>query len=149
VGPQGPQGNPGTPATIAGADTEVQFNDSGALGASADFTWDGAQLQANNVRVPVETLAYAASVEIDFDGPGVKTVSLTGDIEFTTANLGAGKAVSVRIVSDGSARTFIFPAWTFISAEPAATTASKTSVLSLLCYGAADADVVAAFSEEP
>ncbi|MGH7975000.1 MAG: beta strand repeat-containing protein [bacterium] len=34
-----------TSHTVAGANTQVQFNNSGAFGASADFTWDGSNLQ--------------------------------------------------------------------------------------------------------
>lgn len=35
----------GTAATPGGSDTQVQFNDGGSFGGSADLTWDGTNLQ--------------------------------------------------------------------------------------------------------
>ena len=40
LGPTGPTG----PSAVAGSNTQVQFNNSGAFGASANLTWDGSQL---------------------------------------------------------------------------------------------------------
>lgn len=42
IGPTGPTGDTGPTPTPAGSDTEVQYNDAGALGASSDFTWNQA-----------------------------------------------------------------------------------------------------------
>lgn len=97
----------------------------------------------------IETLTYAASVALDFSTGQDKSIALTGNITFTTAGLGAGEEISIRIVADGSLRTFTFPAgWTFIGALPADIAASKTGILSLKSYGTTDADVVAAYSVE-
>lgn len=98
----------------------------------------------------VETLTYAASVELDFLNANIKEVSLTGDIEFTTANLGAGRSCSVRIEADGSTRSFTFPAnWVFVGTAPTDIASGKTGVLSLTAYGSTDATVVAAYAVEP
>ena len=40
LGPTGPTG----PSAVAGSNTQVQFNNSGAFGASANLTWSGTQL---------------------------------------------------------------------------------------------------------
>ena len=97
----------------------------------------------------IEVLTYAASVEVDFGTAEDKSVSLTGNIAFTSANLMAGREVSIRIVADGSTRSLSFPAgWTFIGTEPSDIDAGKTGVLSLKSYGTTDADVVAAYAVE-
>ena len=61
MGPQGERGDAGGKGdtgdtgptgplpTIAGSNQQVQFNDSGAFGASSDFTWDGATLRTPNL----------------------------------------------------------------------------------------------------
>jgi len=103
--------------------------------------------------ITVQTLTYAATVSLDFDPvlPVYRTLALTGDVTFESANLGPARQVSLRIVADGSTRAFTFPGgWKFIgAAAPADIAASKTGILSLVCYGAADADVVVAYSVEP
>lgn len=103
--------------------------------------------------ISVNTLTYAASVALDFDPvlPVYRTLALTGDVTFTTTNLGPGRQVSLKIDADASLRNFTFPAgWTFIgAAAPTDIAANKTGVLSLVSYGAADTDVVAAYSVEP
>lgn len=97
----------------------------------------------------VETLTYAASVELDFGTAEDKTLALTGDVTFTSANLEAGREISVRIVADGSTRALAFPAgWVFLGSAPSDIAAGKTGILSLKAYGSADSDVVAAYSVE-
>ena len=36
---------------VSGADTQIQFNDSGNFGASASFTWDGTSVFASNIKI--------------------------------------------------------------------------------------------------
>lgn len=97
------------------------------------------------------TLAYAASVEIDFNSDDYRTLTLDGNVEFTTANRGAGKSISIRIDADEANRNFTFPAgWTWLGiGAPASITANKTAVLTVTCFGAADADIIAAYAVEP
>lgn len=103
-----------------------------------------------NAKIIQSTLTYSATTDISFDGDGVRTVSLTGNITFTTSNRGANKTVTVRIVCDGTGRTFAFPGWKFVGgAAPASIAASKTAILTLLCFGANDSDVVASYNVEP
>jgi hypothetical protein len=107
--------------------------------------------QYANLRLTHSTLTYGASVALDFDGNGFQTCSLTGDITFTTSNLAAGRSKTIRIVGDGSLRSFTFPGgWTFVgAAAPASLAANKVAVLTLTSFGTTDADVVAAYSAEP
>lgn len=107
--------------------------------------------QFANVRITHSTLTYAASVAVDFDADGFKTVTLAGDIEFTTSNLAAGRSKTIRIVGDSSTRAFTFPAsWKFVgAAAPASLAANKVAILTLTSFGTTDADVIAAYAAEP
>jgi hypothetical protein len=96
-------------------------------------------------------LAYGASVDIDFTAADYRSVTLAGDIVFTTSNLAAPRAITVRIVGDGSIRNLSFPVgWTFLNlaTPPATLAAGKTAVLSLTAFGATDADVIAAYAAQ-
>ena len=57
--------------------------------------------------------------------------------------------MSVRIVnSSGTAKDMAFPSgWVFVSPKPLNIPDGKTGILSINCYGAADADVVCAYAE--
>jgi hypothetical protein len=102
----------------------------------------------------VLTLAYAASITLDFD-PALspyQEVTLAGDLTLLSpsANLGGGRALSLLIIGDGSTRTLTFPAWSFLgSAAPATLAAGKKAVLSLTSYGALDSDIIAAYAAVP
>lgn len=93
-------------------------------------------------------ITYAASVALDLavlDGQ-YRTISLTGDLTFTTSNLATGRTVVLRIIADASQRTLTFPAgWKFLGTKPANIAASKTGVLSLTFFGTLDSDCVAAW----
>lgn len=106
--------------------------------------------QLANVRITHSTLTYAATTDIDMDTDGFQTVTLTGDITFTTSNRAAGRSKTIRIVGDSSLRTFTFPAWTFIGATaPASLEANKDAVLTITAFGTADTDIIAAYAVEP
>jgi hypothetical protein len=104
-----------------------------------------------NVKAAHSTLTYAATTNIDMDGDGFQTVTLTGNITFTTSNRAAGRSRTVRIVGDSSSRTLTWPAgWTWIgAAAPSSIAASKDAILTITAFGTADADVVAAYAVEP
>src|SRR5437588_3596940 len=73
----------------------------GASKASLD---NAGRLSILNLAVGQASLAYAATVNIDFNGAAVQTLSLTGNVTFTTSNRGAGKSVTVEIVCDSTQR---------------------------------------------
>lgn len=64
---------PGGTGTPAGSDTQIQFNDGGSFGASANLTWDGTQL----------TIAG----DLNMDGPNHNMLNV-GDITFQTGATG-------------------------------------------------------------
>lgn len=91
------------------------------------------------------SLAYAAAVTPDFDEDYFRTISLTGDIDFTAStNRLAGAQLVIRVLSDAVIRNLTFNAnWIFVGAKPATIAALKTGVLTLTCYGANESDIVA------
>ncbi len=98
------------------------------------------------------TLTYAATLALDFSPalPPVKSVVLTGNVTFTSANLASGRGISLRIDPGASIRTFTFPlSWRFVgSTAPISIAASKLGILSLTAFGTADSDVIAAYAVE-
>lgn len=134
--------------TNATASTSVS---TGGLVCSGGVGVAGA-LWALNLHVTSSTLTYGASTALDFTGAsGLQTVTLTGNITFTTSNLADGRCKIVRIVGDGSSRTLTFPAgWTFIgSSAPTALAANKTAILSLTAFSTTDASVIATYAVQP
>lgn len=103
-----------------------------------------------NIRPTHSTLTYAGTTDLDMDGNGFQTVTLTGNVTFTTSNRAAGRCKTIRIVGDTSTRTLTFPSWTFVgAAAPASLAANKDAVLTITAFGTADTDVVAAYAVEP
>ena len=95
------------------------------------------------------TLTYAASVEVDFQVSTLQTLTLAGNVTFTSASLAAPYGTAVRVIADGSLRTLTFPAgWVFVGTKPADIAANKTGILSVTAFGAADTDVVAVWAVE-
>jgi hypothetical protein len=88
------------------------------------------------------------TLPLDLAADGLQSVSLTGNITFSTANLAPGRSKKIRIIADGTQRTFTFPgAWTFVgSAVPANIAAGKTAILELTTFGTTDADVIARYT---
>jgi len=152
VGPAGPAGADGDDASPGGADTQIQYNDGGsAFNGSANLTYSSATglTYAKNIAAAHSTLTYGANVVADFAGDAMKTVTLAGDIAFTSTNRSAGRSVNIRIVCDGTGRNLSFSAsWKFVGAKPTTIAASKVGRLSLECYGANETDVVAAYCVE-
>ena len=99
---------------------------------------------------PTALPGTSGSVAIDFALAAFRTVTLSGNITFTTSNLVAGKTVTIKILADGSTRTFTLPGWIFIgAAAPASIAANKTAILTLTSYSTTDGAVVAAYAVEP
>lgn len=111
----------------------------------------GQQITALQVKDLLDTISYSSEVELDFNVYNVETISLTGNIEFTTTNRGEGKQKIVRLICDGTARSLEFPAdWVFIGyGRPSQIAISKTAILSLYCFGSDEEDIIAAYSVEP
>jgi len=73
----------GGSTTVAGNNTEIQFNDSGAFGASSNLTWDGIAL---SVTGDIESSGVVSSV--DFEATGI--IGIT-NISSPLSSAAAGK----------------------------------------------------------
>lgn len=96
-------------------------------------------------------ITYAATTNLDLSSLNgqYRTISLTGNLTFTTSNLANGRSAVIRLVADATTRTLGFPAgWKFIGVKPTSIVASKTAVLSLSFFGTSDSDCVAAYGVE-
>lgn len=169
-GTNGTNGSNGTNGTngAAGAPGAVWRTGSGApangLGVNGDFYLDvdtgdvyekaaGVYSIVANIKGPQfthTTLTYAATTDIDFTLADYRSLTLAGNVTFTTSNRAAPRARTIRIIGDGSSRTLTFPAgWIFLgAAAPTALAANKIAILSVTCFGANDSDVVAAYSAQ-
>lgn len=96
-------------------------------------------------------LTYSASVTLDFNAANVQSVSLTGNITFSTSNRSVTKGKVMRIICDATSRTLTFPSgWVWLgAAAPTTVAASKTAVLSLYSFGTADTDIIASYAVQP
>jgi hypothetical protein len=109
----------------------------------------GGDIKPSRYKISPQSLSYAASVALDFDGDGVQTVSLTGNIAFTTSNRASGKTKLLRIVCDGTGRTITWPSFKWLGvAAPTSIVASKELLVSLYCYGSNDTDIRATAAAE-
>ncbi len=119
-------------------------------GSDIQIGWD-ASAKTFMVRKATETLSYAASVSISALGAMTQILNLTGDVTLTTANLEAGRKISLVIAADGSARNFTFPAgWVWIgAAAPASIAASKRGLLELTATSNADTGIIAKWTVQP
>lgn len=106
---------------------------------------------ANRYESQHSTLTYSATTNLDFTTTSFRTLTLSGDVTFTTSNLAAGRTYVVRILPGASSRNLTFPAgWVFLgSAAPSSVAANKTAVLSLTAFGTANTDVVASYAVQP
>jgi len=109
-----------------------------------------AAITADQLILTQSALAYSATTDIDFDLKPFRTLSLTGNVTFTTSHKAAGKAVSLKIAADSSTRNFTFPSWVFVgAAAPTSIAANKSAILTLTCFGTADTDIIAAYAVQP
>jgi len=126
---------------------EVSCTDAGqAIIAAASYE---AQRTLLGIGTP-GTLTYTATVDLAFSGTPANTVTLAGNITFTTSDLAAGRWKSVRIVGDGSSRTLAFPAdWKWVGDLKLTTlSANKVARLTVESWGTTDAACIAAYAAE-
>lgn len=157
LGPQGstgPQGLPGETGPIGPAGAQGLPGPDGPTGLTGPQGGQGNVGPAGPAGSSTHsTLTYAATVDIDFTAADYRTLSLTGNVTFTTSNRAAPRTVSIQIISDGSTRMFTFPAgWTsrFVGGtSPTGIAANKIAILTVTCFGANDSDIVAAYAAQP
>jgi hypothetical protein len=153
VGLKGDKGDPGTTTWAGIADKPATFPPSAHTHVIGDVTGLQTALDGKLDRTFVDgALAYAATVNLDMEALAglYRTLTLTGNVAFTTSNRAVGRAVVIRLLSGASARTLSFPAgWVFLGAVPTTLAANKTAVLSVTFFGTADTDAVAAYGVQP
>ncbi len=122
-----------------------------ATGRTALALGTAAQSAATDFAQLAQTsLTYAGTTGIDMSAGQVRTLSLTGNVTFTTSNRAAPRSVTLKITCDATPRTYTFPGWVFIgAAAPTGIPASKVGILSLTCFGTADSDIIAVYVEQP
>jgi hypothetical protein len=77
-----------------------------------------------------------------------QTISLTGNITFTTSNRASGRGVTIRMSATGTPRTINYPAgWKFFGNGFPATLDESELLVTLFCFGSGDSDIVAAVAE--
>tara|TARA_R110000803_G_scaffold71192_1_gene134324 strand:+ start:2498 stop:3109 length:612 start_codon:yes stop_codon:yes gene_type:complete len=138
--------------------------------APADVTGTAAILGANtftgtqdiggnnidNVQNIIHDLTSTASVSgartLDFNADQLETWALSGATAITfntTSNKAVGRSKTIRLVNDATLQNLTLHAsWKVIGTAPADIAASKTGVLTLTCFGTAEADIVAAYAVE-
>ena len=107
--------------------------------------------EAPQVKSPIYTVPYAASIALSFAENDNKKLTLTGNVTFTTASSGraAGRGMDVLIEAGAASRTLTFPSgWRFIGIKPASIPASKVAILSLRAYGPNETDIIAVWGEQ-
>ena len=109
----------GTIANAAGSNTQIQFNNGGLFGASANLTWDGTYLTAGSIKDSALTsgrVTFAGAsglltddADLTFDGTTLSTAGLTASGSVTlsggTAN-GVTYLNGSKVLTSGSALTF-------------------------------------------
>lgn len=152
------------PMHVTGAYGTFEFMGVGlSTGNAGNLTWsvpDGSGLIMDGDTCPqgyfytsgsvtsIMSISYASTVNIDFDGPKIVKIPVTGNLTLTQSNSADGirKQVTVMLCADSGSHTIAFPSgWQFIpaSSQPSSVPASVTSYLTVEANGAGDANITA------
>lgn len=126
--------------SAAGSDTQVQFNNSGAFGASANMTFDGTKLTVGNIldsgltaSKPVFTdasknLVSTGTLGVDQGGTGLTTLTLNNVI------LGNGTSTPSFVAPGSNGNVLVSDGTTWTSAAPAASgvTQAKATMINFI-----------------
>ncbi len=128
--------------SAAGSTTQVQFNSSGAFGASANLTFDGTTLTANDIidssltaSKPVFTngsknLVSTGTLGVDQGGTGLTTLTLNNVI------LGNGTSTPSFVAPGSNGNVLVSDGTTWTSAAPAASGVSQARATAIaLVFG--------------
>lgn len=150
TGAPGPNGLPG-PNGIAGPNGAPGAGGAtGAAGPQGDRGAAGTSGPADSH----SNLTDGAGISVDFNVDSFQTLTITttGTRTFSTANRAAAQWKIIRLLMSTSVITFSFPAsWIWLSAIPTTIDTNFLGgiigILSLTCFGPADSDIVAIWSE--
>lgn len=113
----------------------------------------GGKAVVDYLSATADVIAYSATTTLDLSNLSKtsQTVTLAGDVTFATSNKANGRTKFLRIICDGTARTFTFPSgWVFVGGTaPANISAGKTALLFITCYGTNETDIVASYAVQP
>jgi hypothetical protein len=133
---------------LSGATSAIQTQLNNRLTVASAVATEFTSLTANNFIIPPTTITFAGTTNINFNNPGMQTVTLAGNIIFTNSGLAAGRSKAIRIIGDSLTRTLSFPAWTFVGAKPTTLGADKKAFLNLVCFGTTASSVIASYAVE-
>jgi hypothetical protein len=123
-----------------------------SVGTLTGLTTSGAiNLSGNNLD-NIQNLIHdtsATATTLDFAQDQLQTISISVNTTFATTGVAIGKSKTIKILNNATLHTLAFPAgWKFVGAKPTDIAASKTAILTVTCFGSADADIVAAYAVE-
>ena len=90
----------------------------------------------------------ATATTLNFAQDQLQTISISVNTTFATSGVAVGKSKTIKILNNATLHTLAFPAWKFVGAKPTDIAGSKTAILTLTCFGSADADIVAGYAVE-
>lgn len=137
-----------TTNTIGIGTGAVQIAGGGAV--EKDWFVSGDTISTNFITGVVNYSGTGGTLDIDLTFAAWWDITATGNITFTTSNRASMLSRNILIRPYGSVRTLSFPAWIFIGqVAPTTLAANKAAVISLICFGTADTDIVAAYAVQP
>jgi hypothetical protein len=121
------------------------------IAGSLTMSMDAGELDVFNKNInQIKNLIHDLSTsgtDVDFTEDELQEISIAANTTFTGTNYAIGRSKTIKIITDGTLRTLAFPAsWVFVGTKPTAQAASKTGILTLTSYTAAEAGVVAAYA---
>lgn len=125
-----------------------RINDAGSGNVHCGTTFDLEGNDVDNILNLIHDLSTSGT-DIDFGEEELQEISISANTTFTGTGYAIGKSKSVKITTDGTLRTLTFPSgWVFVGTKPADQAASKTGILSLTSFTAAEAGVVCSYAVE-
>lgn len=115
----------------------------------SEFLFNGSVTSTKSFRSYQGTLTHAGSVALDFDAATtVNSLTLTGNVTFTTSNLATNRTYSLRIIGCSTNALATYPAWHWYPVPQTNILAGKWHRLTLTAWGPADTNVEAALAQE-
>lgn len=156
TGMTGPTGSGGGAVINNATENELVTvaNDVAELDAESQLTFDGTTLYLGETfQTSLEnltTISSDTSLTIDFFDSPLQTINLQANItSVNTANRGAGKSLTLRLITDGTNRDISFHSdIRFVGSIPTYIPANKIAILTLTSFGPAESDTLAGYALE-
>jgi len=128
--------------SAAGADTQLQFNDGGAFGASSGMTWDGTTLTSTGFGGPLNgtTVTASTAIGVASGGTGAAAIGVasggTGAATLTANNVLLGNGTSaLQAVAPGTSGNVLVSngtTWTSAAAAASGVSQAKATMISMV-----------------